>query len=76
MEPSLRAIDKMVHELSPPAQAEVRDFIEFLLRKGEKRKPTKLKTKLKQNWAGSLKQFKKKFTSLELQKKALEWRNT
>ena len=71
MESPVREIDKMVTELPPPAQVEVRDFVRFLLRKGKKRKAIKLK----QNWAGGLNQFKKKFSSLELQKKALEWRN-
>ena len=30
--------------------------------------------KLKQNWAGALSKYRDKFTSLDLQKKALEWR--
>jgi hypothetical protein len=30
--------------------------------------------KLKQNWAGALSDYREKYTSLELQKKALEWR--
>jgi hypothetical protein len=71
MEYSVQPIENMVRELPPPAQAEVRDFVEFLLRKRKKRKATKLK----QNWAGGLRQFKKKYSSMELQKKALEWRN-
>ena len=29
---------------------------------------------LRQDWAGALKDYKDKYTSLELQKKALEWR--
>jgi len=29
---------------------------------------------LKQTWAGGIKEYKKKYTSLELQKLALEWR--
>ena len=33
------------------------------------KKPLNLK------WAGALKDYKKEFTSLELQKKALEWRD-
>jgi hypothetical protein len=29
---------------------------------------------LRQNWAGALRDLKKEYTSLDLQKKALEWR--
>ena len=29
---------------------------------------------LRQDWAGALSEYKDKYTSLELQKKALEWR--
>lgn len=39
----------------------------------EKSARKKSKT-LDQSWAGALKEYKNKFTSLELQKKALEWR--
>ena len=30
--------------------------------------------KLRQDWGGALKDFRDKYTSLELQKKAFEWR--
>jgi hypothetical protein len=32
------------------------------------------RSKLQMNWAGGLSEFHGQFTSLELQKKALEWR--
>jgi len=48
----------------------VQDFIGFLL---EKRKQ-KYGRKLRQDWAGALRDYRDKYTSLELQKKALEWR--
>ncbi|HEY6231115.1 MAG TPA: hypothetical protein VIW64_07620 [Pyrinomonadaceae bacterium] len=35
---------------------------------------TKPVRKLKQNWAGGLSDYRGQYTSLELQKKALEWR--
>lgn len=63
-------IDDMVKQLPPDLLQEVEDFIEFLLDK-RYRKPA---TKLRQDWAGELKEFRNKYTSLELQKKALEWR--
>jgi hypothetical protein len=37
-------------------------------------KKKKKGTKLSQNWAGALKDQRNKYTSLELQKKALDWR--
>jgi hypothetical protein len=63
-------IEEMVKDLSPDLQQEVEDFIEFLLDKRSRKKPTKLR----QDWAGSLREYRDKYTSLELQKKALEWR--
>jgi hypothetical protein len=63
-------LEKIVRELPPPAQAEVRDFVEFLMRKRKKKKGLKLQ----QHWAGGLRRFRGKYTSIELQKKALEWR--
>jgi len=64
-------IEEMVKNLPPDLQKEVEDFILFLLNKQKKRKPAK---KLRQDWAGALKDYRDKYTSLELQKKALEWR--
>ena len=63
-------IEEMVRDLPPDLRQEVEDFIEFLLEK-RSRKPA---TKLRQDWAGALREYRDKYTSLELQKKALEWR--
>jgi hypothetical protein len=63
-------IEEMVKDLPPDLYQEVEDFIEFLLDK-RSRKPA---TKLRQDWAGALREYRDKYTSLELQKKALEWR--
>jgi len=49
---------------------EVRDFVEFLL----ERRVCKRGRKLRQDWAGALRKYRDQYTSLELQKKALEWR--
>jgi len=46
------------------------EFAEFLLKKW-RRKPAK---KLRQDWAGALKDYRDQYTSLELQRKALAWR--
>jgi hypothetical protein len=60
----------LIKKLPPNYQREVRDFIEFLLKKHL----SKTGRKLRQDWAGALKEYKDKYTSLDLQKKALEWR--
>ncbi len=70
MSRQLRPIEELVRELPPESQAEVRDFVEFLI---EKRK-RKAAGKLRQNWAGALSDHSEQYTSLELQQKALEWR--
>ncbi|MCK4762670.1 MAG: hypothetical protein KAW12_10780 [Candidatus Aminicenantes bacterium] len=36
----------------------------------------KRKNKLRQDWAGALSEYKNQYTSLELQKKALDWRGS
>lgn len=65
-----KPLDELMKELPPDSQAEVRDFVEFLLEK----KRRKAAGKLRQNWAGALSDYKDEYTSLELQKKALDWR--
>ena len=63
-------IVKIVKELPPELQKEVEDFVNFL--KDKKRR--KRGKKLQQDWAGALRDYRDQYTSLELQKKALEWR--
>lgn len=46
--------------------------VEIIVLPAEKKK--KRKTRLSQDWANALSDFREKYTSLELQKKALEWR--
>jgi len=57
-------------ELPENLQREVADFIEFL---AERRK-RKAGYRLRQDWAGAMKEYRDQYTSLELQKKSLEWR--
>jgi hypothetical protein len=57
-------------ELPPDVQAEVRDFVEFLLAK----RARKSGHTLRQDWAGSLRDVRDQYTPLELQQKALDWR--
>ncbi|MBS3933271.1 MAG: DUF2281 domain-containing protein [Truepera sp.] len=67
-----RSLAELVEELPPDARAQVRDFVEFLL---TKRKRSQGRT-LRQNWAGALREHRDRYSSLQLQKKALEWRSS
>jgi hypothetical protein len=62
-------LKELVEKVPPELKEEVKDYIEFLLKKKQKKKG-----KLKLDWAGGLSEFRDQYTSLELQKKALEWR--
>ncbi len=66
----MRNIEEMIKELPPKLQKEVEEFVQFLLEK----KAQKQGRKLRQDWAGALRDYRDQYTSLELQKKALEWR--
>lgn len=65
-------IEIIMQELPEDLKKEVLDYIEFLLTK-HKSKKIEIR-KLKFDWEGSLSDIKDKFTSIELQHKALEWR--
>jgi mRNA-degrading endonuclease RelE of RelBE toxin-antitoxin system len=68
------SIDKSLLEklekLPSEKRQEAEKFVETLLRK----QTPKTKGKLRQDWAGALRDYRDQSTSLELQKKALEWR--
>ena len=66
----MKTIEDLIKKLPDELKQEVVDFIEYLL---QKRAP-KSHRKLSQNWAGALKEYRQQYTSLELQKKSLEWR--
>ena len=65
-----KPLEELLKQLPPASQQEVRNLVELLLKK-KARKPG---DKLRQDWAGLLKDHRDQYTSLELQKKALEWR--
>jgi len=65
----MKKIEELIKELPPELRQEVRDFAQFLLDTKIHRKQKKLRL----TWAGGLREFRDEFTSLELQKKALEW---
>ena len=66
----MKSIEDRIKLLPPELQREVEDFVEFLTERWV-RKPA---GKLSQDWAGALRDYRDQYTSLELQKKALEWR--
>ena len=66
----MKTLEEMIRDLSPDAQRQVTDLVRRLAvssKAGPKRH-------LDQRWAGALKRYRDQYTSLELQKKALEWR--
>ena len=66
----VRSIDDMVSELPSELRKEVMDFVEFLIEKRARKRGRKLR----QDWAGALKEHREQYSALDLQKKALEWR--
>ena len=65
----MESIEELMAQLPPDLQQEVKDFARFLVEK--KAKPRRKKLRL--TWAGGLREFRDQYTSLELQKKSLEW---
>jgi hypothetical protein len=61
-----------INQLPDHIKPEVIDYIEFLLNKYGSKKVKK--SKFKFDWEGGLAKLKNKYTSVELQHKALEWR--
>ena len=66
----MATLKELVEQLPPELQQEVKDFVEFLLRKRQ----VKLRGKPKFEWAGALKDLRNRYTSVELQHKISEWR--
>ncbi|MBN1967669.1 MAG: DUF2281 domain-containing protein [Anaerolineae bacterium] len=64
-----QAIADIVRQLSPTQQDELYEYAQTLL---EQQRTPKRKY-LSQSWAGGLRDLRDQYTSLELQKKALEW---
>jgi hypothetical protein len=65
-----KSLEELVRELPPDMAAEVRDFVEFLLSKQERRAGRSLQL----DWAGALRDYREQYTSVELEHKALDWR--
>jgi hypothetical protein len=66
-----KTLNKLIAELPDDARAEVREFVEALIKK-QKRQAGSF---LRQSWAGALADYRDRFTSLELQKTSLDWRH-
>ena len=66
---TIRDIESKINQLSPGLIRELDNYLNYLIDKRGVRRPKKLK----QDWAGALKDVNIK--SIELQKKALDWRH-
>ena len=64
------SIEEMIKELPEESRREVEEFVRALFEK----KSIKNEVRLKQDWAGALREYREQYTSLDLQKKTLEWR--
>jgi hypothetical protein len=65
-----RTLEEVVRQLPPEYQAELYDFAEFLLERS-RRKPS---GRPGFGWAGALKDLRAKYSSVELQHEASNWR--
>lgn len=66
----MKSIDERIKNFPPALKKEVEEFVNSLLKKRRKQNGKKLR----QDWAGALRDYRAQYTSLELQKKALGWR--
>ncbi len=73
MNPNLlsQQIAQQIHQFPPYLLEELSLYIEFL---STKHKPKK-ERKFRLTWVGALENEKINYTAIELQKKALDWRN-
>ena len=65
-----KSLEKKINQLPPEVLPELEEFVGVLLARNAAKQPTKLR----QNWAGALRDYRDQYTSLELQEKALQWR--
>ena len=63
-------LEDLVRDLPPDLRRETEDFVHFLLARHVHRSGNKLR----QDWAGALRDYRHQYTSLELQQKSLQWR--
>lgn len=65
---AIKKIEFKINQLSPELIKELDHFLDYLITKNTANKPGKLR----QDWAGGLKEIKT--SAIDLQKKALDWR--
>jgi 5'-deoxynucleotidase YfbR-like HD superfamily hydrolase len=65
---TMKDIESKINQLTPGLVEELDRYLDYLINKRVVRKPRKLR----QDWAGGLKDVN--MSSIELQKKALDWR--
>ncbi len=65
---AIKNIESKISKLSPGLIGELDHYLDYLINKGAVQKPGKLK----QDWAGGLKDVQ--MSAIDLQKKALDWR--
>lgn len=65
---AIKNIESKISQLSPGLIGELDHYLDYLINKQVIQKPKKLR----QDWAGGLNDIK--MSSIELQKKALDWR--
>lgn len=70
MSKQIERLEDLVKKLPPDRQNEVRDFVEFLLARGQ----TETGGKPGFHWAGALKDLEHRYTSVELQHQIARWR--
>jgi len=68
---NVKIVESRLKSLSPDLYREAVDFIDFLV---QRQKNSARKGGFSLTWAGALKKYKKQYSSVELQKKSLEWR--
>ena len=66
----MSTIEETVRHLPPDSRVKVQIYIDSLMEE-RKKHPAR---PLRQDWAGGFSEFKSQYTSIDLQKKALEWR--
>lgn len=64
----MQSLSESIDNLPADLQRKVFDYIDEITKHRKKKRK-----KLSLNWAGGLNEYKDQFTSLELQKKSLEW---
>lgn len=74
----IQDIEKKIRQLPDHLKSELEDYLDFLLeKKGQSsQEKSEKEKKLAQNWSGALKEYREEYTSLELEEKAIEWRNS